>query len=77
MLTEEEKRELEHLENCDGKTDFQCFMDWWGDDIRIDFLQEKWLPLHSAIYWTELEKEFDDFCKKEFDLFWLDLELDD
>jgi len=41
MLTEEEKRELEHLENCDGKTDFQCFMDWWGDDIRIDFLQEK------------------------------------
>lgn len=77
MLTEEEKKELEHLENREPRSDYDIFMDNFWYELRINFLDELWLPLHSAIYWTELKKEFNKFCIDAFNNFDLEIELED
>lgn len=66
MLTEEQKKELEDNVEITDKNELQWFIEWWWDELRMDFLAEKNLPLHSAIYWTDLEEEFRAYVLHDF-----------
>ena len=76
ILSEEEKRELRHLENREPRTDYQVWFDVNEYDLRIAFCNMKNIKPYSAVKGTELEPEFMKFCIDQYNLDLLDIEID-
>ena len=74
-LTKEQLKELEHIVPRE-MSEYDLFMDNFWVELRIEFLNERELPVCYAIYWTYLEKDFNRFCIDRFNSGFYDLAIE-